>query len=86
MTADDSPEAGGTQVSAPGRCRECHRKLRDPAWAARRIGRVCAEKLGLVAARRPGPVAVAVAPKAAPKAENGDGQMTIFEIEWKGVA
>ena len=65
----------------PVRCRECHRKLRDPAWAARKIGRVCAERLGLVAARPAGGVAVAPKAAAVKKAEDGEGQMALFEVE-----
>ena len=73
-------------MSKPVRCRECRRKLRDPAWAARKIGRVCAEKLGLVAARPAGGVVVAPKAAAVKKAEDGEGQMVLFDFEEKGDA
>ena len=70
----------------PVRCRECHRKLRDPAWAARRLGPICAKRLGLVAARPAGGVVVAPKPAAVKKAGDGEGQMVLFDFEEKGDA
>lgn len=62
------------------RCLRCHRVLKDPAWATRRYGKRCAELVGLVAVRSPAPVPVKAAPKTA-AAENGSGQLELFELE-----
>jgi hypothetical protein len=39
-------------TTAPVRCNRCHRVLVDPQWVAVRLGRVCAERLGLQRKRR----------------------------------
>lgn len=60
-------------------CLRCHRPLRDPVWAARGLGRVCARRLGLVAVRPSAPLVVArirVGP-----VETGDGQLELFELQ-----
>lgn len=43
-----------TTITSPTtRCRRCRRVLRDPAWIACGLGRVCAERLGLQRKRKP---------------------------------
>lgn len=79
-------EASSAGCPAPGRpavtvrCLRCRRVLHNPEWAARRLGRRCAELLGLAARRPAAPVAVKAAPKAA-QVETSDGQLELFEME-----
>lgn len=39
-------------TAAPVRCNRCRRVLTDPEWQAVRLGRACAERLGLQRKRR----------------------------------
>lgn len=58
-------------------CRECHRPLRDPLWRARRIGRVCARRLGLTSSRQCRTTLVWTLRTAEP----GVGQLALFDVE-----